>query len=252
LAEEFDILNLLRLQIVESMISSRIHKLESLVKNEELIKLNKEYNQVKEELDKISNDYSNLEASRKKLEDKVQINREKIKANQKKLFSGTIGSSKELVNYQEEIRLLESQNSKMEDEEIELMLQIEEMDEDLKKARDRVGQLEEKVNKIKGNIAEQAKEIETQIENLKKKRKDIVSTIPSDQLERYDKVKQKKGGIAVTVLKDNFCSGCNMEIPTVEAEKIKDPDQIYRCPLCGRLSVIYTDQVDKIKQEMDI
>lgn len=252
MAKEFDILNLLRLQIVESMISSRLREVECLIKNENLVKLKKEYSQAKEDLEQRKKDFSSLEANRKKIDDKVQSNQEKIKSNQEKLFSGTIGNSKELLNYQEEIKSLEVQNSKMEDEEIEIMMQIEEMEEELSSAKQNFGEKEQKLNNIKDDISKKAKKIEAELESLKKKRKYFISTIPPEQLEKYNKVKQRKGGIAVTVIKDNFCSGCNMEIPVADAEKIKDPGQVYKCPLCGRLSIIYTEQVDQIKQEMEI
>ncbi len=252
MAKEFDILNLLRLQIVESMITSRFRELEALIKNENLAKLKKEHTRAQEELEQRRKDYSTLEANRKKIDDKIQSNQAKIQSNQEKLFSGTIGNSKELLNYQEEIKSLEIQNSKMEDEEIEIMMQIEEMEEDVSGAKQHFEQKEQELNTIKDDISKKAKKVEAMLESLKKKRKDLISTIPPEHLERYNKVKQRKGGIAVTVLKDNFCSGCNMEIPVADAEKIKDPGQLYKCPLCGRLSVVYTEQVDQIKQEMEI
>ncbi len=249
--KEFDILNLLRLQITESIITSKVRELETLIKNEELIQIKKDYNDAKQELDRLEEDYRKLEANRKKIEDKVETNREKVKANQEKLFSGTIGSSKELLNYQEEIKSLENQNEKLEDDEIEIMMKIEQMDEGLSRARDQVNRLEKSLNKIKEDISKDAKEIETKLDAYKKKRKEVMSEIPDEYLEKYNKVKQRKGAISVTVIKNNFCSGCNMEIPTVEAEKIKDPNRIYNCPLCGRLSLIYNEEMDKIKKEVE-
>ena len=64
---------------------------------------------------------------------------------------------------------------------------------------------------------------------------------------RYEETKAKKGGIAVAVLKDRFCDICNMEIPTGDAEKIKDLNKLYKCPLCGRMLIMYRDEIDEIK-----
>ena len=70
-------------------------------------------------------------------------------------------------------------------------------------------------------------------------------------MKKYNEVKAKKGGIAVSVIRDNFCNACNMEIPSIEAERFLDSELIYRCPICGRISVLYRPEIDDIKEELE-
>jgi len=89
------------------------------------------------------------------------------------------------------------------------------------------------------------------IEGLKKRRDNVTLKIPGDYLKKYKEFKGKKVGIAFAVLKDNLCNVCNMQIPAFAAEKIEDIDEIYNCPICGRMAVIYRDEIDSIKKELE-
>ena len=84
-----------------------------------------------------------------------------------------------------------------------------------------------------------------------KRRDDVIININDDYFKKYKELKGKKGGIAVAVLKDNFCNVCNMQIPAIAAEKIEDVDEIYSCPLCSRMAVIYRGEIDSIKKELE-
>ena len=128
MSDNFDTINLVKLQTVENMINSKLNKLGEAARSKELREAEKNYSEAKEELDKIKEEYNDIESKRKKLEDAVELNNDRIKSINDKLFSGTIGTSKELLNYQEEIKSLKASNSKREDEIIELMMKLEDME----------------------------------------------------------------------------------------------------------------------------
>lgn len=248
---KFDVLDLVELQLIENAISARTSEVDRTKNNKELEQAGKKLAKVKEKYDEISGRYGEIESKRKKLEDTVEMQNEKIKSNEGKLFSGTITSAKEIENYQEEVKILKKKNSEMEDQILELMIKLEEMAEDVKKADAEKAGAEAEVGRIKNEMNEKLEVLKHIIEGLQKRREDVTSKIPGDYLKKYREVKAKKGGIAVSVLKDNFCNVCNMQIPAKDAEKIVDADQLYRCPLCGRLAVIYRKEVDDIRKELE-
>jgi len=248
---KFDVLALVELQMIENAISARSSEIEETKNNKELDQAEKKSAEVKEKYDEINGRYGELESKRKKFEDTVEMQNEKIKSNEGKLFSGTITSAKEIENYQEEVKILKGKNSEMEDQILELMIKLEEMSEEVKQAGSEKARAESEVGRIKNEMNEKLEVLKHIIEGLQKRRDDVSSKIPGDYLKKYREVKSKKGGIAVSVLKDKFCNVCNMQIPAKDAEKIVDAGQLYRCPLCGRLAVIYRKEIDDIRKELE-
>lgn len=250
--EKFDVIDLAELQLTENAISARLSEIEEYKNSKELASAGKAFDKTSEDFDSINDEYTSLGSKRKKLEDTVGLQNEKIKSNESKLFSGTITSAKELENYQDEIKILKQKNSVIEDQILEIMIKLEEKLEGVKLAREEKNKAEANLNRIKNEVSEKIEVLEHIVEGLKKRKEGIVSRVPPDYLKKYNELKNKKGGIAVAVLKDNFCNVCNMEIPTSAAEEIDDMDKLYRCPLCGRMAIIYRDEIDKIIKELEI
>ncbi len=248
---KFNVVVLVELQLIENAISARQSEIEEVKNNRELISAESRFAELDKKFDEINSNYNNLENQRKKLEDSVGIQNEKIKSDEGKLFSGTITSAKELENYQEEVRILKQKNSEMEDRMLELMIKLEEISGKAKLVGEEKDKTGTDVNRIKAEMNEKLEVLKNIIGGLKKRREDVTSNIPDDYLKKYRELKSKKGGIAVAVLKDNFCNVCNMEIPSSDAERIIDADEIYRCPLCGRMAVIYRSEIDNIKRELE-
>ncbi len=249
---KFDVIDLVELQLTENAISARTVEIEEAQKSPELESARNELETLDENFNKLNSDFTSLEARRKKLEDTVEIQNEKIKTNEKKLFSGTITSAKELENYQDEIGILREKNSGMEDEILELMIEMDEKEKKLRQAEEEKNKAESEVNRIKNEIDERVEVLKNILEGLKKRKDSVTSRIPEDYLKKYAEIKNKKGGIAVAVIKDNYCNVCNMEIPVSAAEEIVDMDEVYTCPLCGRMAIIYRKEIDDIEKELEL
>jgi hypothetical protein len=243
----YEITRLVELQLLESAILRKLNEINVLKKNEKLQKLQKELSEINEKLELSDKELAGLEHERKKLEDMITLQNEKIKKNEEKLFSGTITSAKELLNYQEEIKFLKQNNDNVESKAIELMISIDEWKPKIKEIEKSKAQIDSEIEMVKKEAGEKTKVTSDAVKRLREKRATVISKIPKDALAKYEETKAKKGGIAVAVLKDRFCDICNMEIPTGEAEKIKDLNKFYKCPLCGRMLMLYRDGIDEIK-----
>ncbi|MEA2016500.1 MAG: hypothetical protein U9O59_07365 [Actinomycetota bacterium] len=249
--KNFDVIDLVELQLIGNTVSARLSEIEDIKKSSELVSARKEFEKEKESFEDISNDYNDMESRRKKLEDTIEIQSGKIKSNEEKLFGGKITSTKELEGYQEEVKILKQKNSEMEDRVLEMMIEMEDKSKKLNSAREEMEKKKADINHISNEIEERIEVLSHNIEGLKKRKESVISRIPEEYLKKYNEVKNKKNGIAVAVMKDNSCSVCNMQIPISEAEKMDDMDKLYRCPLCGRIAVMYRKEVDDIKKEME-
>jgi hypothetical protein len=249
---KFNVVDLVELQLIENAVSARLSEIEEAEDNKEQVTAQEEFEKAKENFEMLDREYAELESSRKKLEDAFGIQNEKIKAYESKLFSGTITSAKELENYQEEIKILKQKNSEMEDRILEIMIKMDEKVEKVKLEREEKDRAASNVKGISDEISEKIEVLKNIVKGLEKRREDVSSRIPEDYLKKYREIKDRKGGIAVAVLKDNFCNVCNMEIPISAVEEIEDIDKVYRCPLCGRMAVIHRNEIDVIEKELGL
>jgi predicted nucleic acid-binding Zn-ribbon protein len=237
--------------MVDSRISKKASDIENVKNNEELTLTKKEFDEIDDKLKLLDKRYRELENERKRMEDSIGTHDEKIKRDEQKLFSGTITDAKELVNLQEEVKILKKSNDGIENQMLELMIKIDDLLEEIKNIQEKKEELESQINSMEKDIGRQVKLLEEKIKDLKATRDTVASGISGDYLDEYEKTNAKKKGIVVGVLRDRFCSACNMQIPIVEAEKIKDLDKVYKCPLCGKMLIIYRDEIEEIISELE-
>jgi predicted nucleic acid-binding Zn-ribbon protein len=248
---KYGLINLVELQLLEKNIIRKVNEINLLKKSEKLQKMEAEFGGISAIHESMSRDYMDIEHEKKKLEDSISLNNEKIKKHEAKLFSGTITSSKELVNFQEEIKQSKLNNDGLESKEIELMIKIDEYKPKLKQAEVKKQAYSKDIESLKEEIGIKVKDIEERLAALRERRKAAISKIPKEVCARYDEVKAKKGGIGVAVLKNRVCDVCRMEISSGEAERIQDPDVIHKCPECKRMLIISNESIENLKSEID-
>jgi len=250
-AGKLDVIDLVELQFIDNAVTARSTEMAKLEDHAELKTVFQKQEQCKDRLAVMEKDLHHINVHRKKLEDSLGANEEKIKSNEKKLFGGSITDPRELSNYQSEIDSLRKTNSRLEDEILELMDKQEELELVIEGLRKELDELEMLAKRIRAELEEKKEVLKHNIEGLRHRREDVASRIPEEGLKNYNIVKSKKGGIAVSVIKDEFCGVCNMEIPHTDMEKMVDSDILYKCPVCGRLSVLYRPEIDDIKKELE-
>ena len=249
--DRLEIIDLVELQAIENATSTRNAEIDKVKADTDLDEAEKKLEESRQNNEEKNNQFHDLDVKRKKLEDTVDSNEEKIKNNENKLFSGTITDSKELSNYQEEIQMLRNSNSKLEDGILKIMEEQDMIKPGMEALKEEMVELDSVVRRIKHEMDEKLEVLKHIIEGLKRRKDDVISRIPEDYMKKYNDLKTKKGGIAVSVIRDNFCSACNMEIPSIEAERFMDSEKVYRCPICGRMSVPYRTEMDDIKKELE-
>lgn len=249
--KKFDLINLVELQLLEKNIIHKINEVNGLKKNVKLQKMETEFVETAAMYESMSQEFLKIEHERKKLEDSISSNTEKIKKHEAKLFSGTITSSKELVNFQEEIKQLKHNNDGLESKEIELMIKVDEFRPKLKQAEEKKQASFKDIETLKSEIGIKIKEIEDKLTGLKERRKAAISMVPKEICAKYDELKARKGGVGVAVLKNRVCDVCRMEISSGEISRIKDPDIIHKCPECNRMLIISNESIDDLKAEID-
>jgi len=246
---------LVEFQLLEREILKKAVEINNLKKNEKLSKLKLNYEEINKAYEDILNQFNSLEHERKKIEGTISLNNEKIKKNEEKLFSGTITSSKELVNYQEEIKHLKEVNDGLESKELEIMFSIDEIKPKLQDLQQKRKTVSDEVEKLSQEIYQKIKVLEDKIAQLKELRLITGKEIPADILSVYSELKQKKGGVALAIMNNDICDVCNMELPVSDLAKIKKSQKnnnqlLNKCPNCGRLLILNSDEIEMVKEKV--
>jgi hypothetical protein len=204
---------------------------------------------------------SKTEEINKKIETSSQIvtlAKEKMTQNQKKRrdLEATVKDIKEQIskynrqlnevktNREYSILLKEIEEAKqkdndMEEEIISEMLSADEIEDEIKTASQKYSEAEEKFSKEKDVLQQEEKKFEAKRDKLNQRKEKLVPKIPSDQVSLYLKIYKRKSGIALSPVKEEFCSLCHLRIRPQVINELKGKEKIILCENCGR--ILYCD-----------
>jgi predicted nucleic acid-binding Zn-ribbon protein len=134
-----------------------------------------------------------------------------------------------------EIERYENEIKKIEDEELELMLQTDKLKAELGEEEKKAARTKESVSRQLVDLDEKSKTLESRLQELTKEREDLGAKIDEDLLDRFDRLFESKGDAAVVALEHNVCTGCHMKVTTATVAHAKAGKEIVSCEQCGRI-----------------
>ena len=113
--------------------------------------------------------------------------------------------------------------------------ELNEIEEEIKLSDQNYNESEDKFSKEKEVLNQRKKELEEEKEKRTNEKNELTPNIPSDQVNLYLKIFDKKSRIALSLVKDDFCSLCHMRIRPQVLNELKEKKEIYLCENCGRI-----------------
>lgn len=170
---------------------------------------------------------------RRELEATLADEGERIKDRQTKLMS--IQTNREYQSILKEIEDTKTANQQRE-EELTLLLEQSELiqrkiDEIGKQCAEMEAQLEEETKRV----AQQAAKLEADKGKITKVRDAQAKKVDSKYLNRYEMLRAKRNGLAVTGVTRGVCRGCNMNIPPQMFNRLLKEQELLTCPTCNRM-----------------
>ena len=138
-----------------------------------------------------------------------------------------------------EIEEAKQKDNDMEEEIISKMLSADEIEDEIKTASQKYSEAEEKFSKEKDVLQQEKKKFEAKKDKLNQKKEKLVPKIPSDQVSLYLKIYKRNSGIALSPVKEEFCSLCHLRIRPQVINELKGKEKIILCENCGR--ILYCD-----------
>ena len=174
-----------------------------------------------------------VEMDRKKLELDVGTRTETISRLKTQQYQTRKNDEFQAIGH--EIERYENEIRKIEDEELELMVEADKVRADLGVEEKKSATVKESVARQTGDLESKSKTLQSRLEELTKERAEIAGKIDEDLLGRFERLFKSKGDAVVVALEHEVCTGCHMKVTTQTAHRAKAGKEIVSCENCGRI-----------------
>ena len=164
--------------------------------------------------------------------DSIRAKRTKVEAN---LYSGRISNPKELTAMQEEITLLNRTTSRSEDDMLGILDEVERLEPQEREWAGTLQSADAALTRQVATFQQSSEAIEKEIAELTVRRAALTAEMDPDLLRRYDRLRERKGGVAIVAVRGGVCEGCHVAVPERLVRRLQDdPETLAACDGCGR------------------
>ena len=176
-----------------------------------------------------------LERDLKRLENDVELVENRLKKDNQRLNESS--SSKDIAGIQVEIESLKSRLSKLEDDELELMDQVEISKAELTRLQAEHQSAEAELESAKSDLQQKLAGLKQDSDRLISEIQSLKTQVAGELLELFEARLAK--GIAIGRLTGSNCSACNMSLNSTAMSEISAvaEDELCSCPECGAILV---------------
>src|SRR5581483_2792118 len=145
---------------------------------------------------------------RKQLEDDIKVENQKIS----KLRDQMLGAktNEQYHAFQHEISYCEQAIKKHEDRILDLMTEAEPLDANVKKAEGALAEEKQVVEAEKNQARERTATDKNQLDQAHTERKQLVTGLKPQVYSAYERIRKKRGGVAIAEATDGRCSACQI------------------------------------------
>jgi len=173
------------------------------------------------------------QGTRKKLEGEITAAESKISKYRDQMMA--VKTNEEYRALQHEIEHAQQGIRKIEDEILNLMMEAETGQSELKGAEAHLKEDQQKVNIERKQLEEDNKRDLGALEGYLKERKEIDASVSPDLISRYERVRKLRGGIGVAAARNEVCEICQVRIRPQVFQEIRRNDRIIACDACQRI-----------------
>jgi predicted nucleic acid-binding Zn-ribbon protein len=232
-----DLHDLLVLQQHDTTIDQLRHRRATLPERALVSGIEAQLSRLVTELAAAAKEHDRLAGRQSQLEAEVGLSEDKRRVLERRLSSTSV--PREAQTMSAEIGGLKERQSFLEDEMLEIMEALDPVDARLSGGTEEQAQLQERLTVGRAALAEAEAGIDQELATVAATRAETATLIPEALLRRYERLRTHMHGIAVATLDGPRCTGCNLELPTLELERVRAerPDVIIECEQCGRILV---------------
>ena len=169
----------------------------------------------------------------------AQVKEKKIKREltQANLFSGKVRNPKELQDLQAETQALDRTIAKLEEEQLQAMMSLEETTDAMRQAENELQKVLDRKSSQNSLLIGEKHKIEAEIPQVDAQRQTLREQLDEATFTIYRNLLKSKAGRAVAEVHDDTCGACGVTVPPADIQAAKSPNLITYCKNCGRIIV---------------
>jgi len=176
-------------------------------------------------------------------ESDIQLNVAKIEKSQEKLR--LVKTNKEYQSSLKEIDDIKAANSKLEDEMLEFLEQIETAEQSLNDNKQEYSRVVDDLEHEKKSLIQAAEQGEKELAGLQSDRDAVAAVLDAKLMDIFKYQLSKQGdGIGIVEVINEVCQGCYMNIPPQMYNDLQRGISLKYCPSCERI-IYWQDQDER-------
>jgi len=173
------------------------------------------------------------ERERRGQEQLLAMERDKVKKWEGRLTE--IRTPREYAALSREIEIAKKTNETVLEQVKTLGAEAEEIQKGVEGLQEKLDEKEAGAQEELEQLARRQSEFQTRAGELEGRRAELAKRVEPALLSRYENIRKRRGGVAVTRVEGNTCRGCNRNIPPQMAIILARANSIENCPNCNRI-----------------
>ena len=151
----------------------------------------------------------------------------------------TVISPREAEALMHELDSLQTRRDEMDDRELEHLEEQSALDDERSSIDGREPALVAAAEAAGSELQAAEAAIDAELATIQADRAALAGRLDAGTLDRYERLRQRMGGVAVAKLDGKRCSGCHLDLSASELDQVKATaaGELTECPECGRLLV---------------
>jgi len=169
----------------------------------------------------------------RQLEKRLQESAEDRKTKQKKLLE--VKTNEEYKALLKEIEYAKQADSATEDEILAVFEEIDALEKTIKEQEKSIRESENKLKEETLRLEREVVEVDKEHQILQGERKKVAAELDPAVLGDYEKIRSKRAGQAVVMVRKEVCPGCHMQVPPQTINEVLQTGEIRHCQYCRRI-----------------
>ncbi len=176
---------------------------------------------------------ASVEREKRSQEQTIAAERDKVKKWEGRLAE--IRTPREYAALSREIDIAKKTNESAGEQVKVLAAQAEELSRSIEALQEKLDEKEAGAQEELEGLVQREAEFVTRTAALDARRAELATRVEPALLKRYENIRMRRGGVAVTQVVGGTCRGCNRQIPPQMAIVLVRANSIENCPNCNRI-----------------
>ncbi|MFQ5867685.1 MAG: zinc ribbon domain-containing protein [bacterium] len=222
---------LIELQEVDSLLDSIRGEIDQIPK--EIDRLKTEFEESQASLEELKKNMAQLQVARRNKELELKTTEEELKKHQSELF--TIKTNEAYTALLKEIEAEKKLKNEIEDTVLTVMEEEDVLLAKEKIKKEEIAKKKEAVTRGQKELQDKLQRLNQNLQEVESEQKQKIASIGPEIFKSYQRIREKKDGVAVVPIVDGFCGGCSIVLPTQLVNDVLRGEELVACRNCLRI-----------------